>query len=443
MRKYVVLVVLSLFFFSEHALGQLFAPLSDKSFTTQYAYSTSQDTVYVFYDPANAVLHARHSSGTTADFVWSRFNMTTKQFDQVGQDLGKTESTLSLVQSGGYSVAITPLVGTPESDTAWAFIDTFSIASITVNNTCSYLKLRANTAPESYDYYDLYYDLSQLPNLVPVSSKNKLTVTWKKNGADELDYGQVLTLQNDNLPVEDAYYTVDISDVLGKPQTAQTAVIPAIAPLAKFDVSIWNNNTWGSPATDVTGQAPMKLQLTSQSKNCDSIIWTGFNDVNLVYKGGDSLLWNLHRLATDNVYEPAQLVPGKYILRLIAIKESSGCRDTVELKYADVLTSKFNSDLIPNVFTPGGSYPYFKIKNDTTSVRSIRTISVNIFNRWGKQVYTYKGTVDDWTGWDGKTESGADADAGVYYFIFTAEGWDDVSYSGGPYKGFLYLYRNN
>lgn len=442
MRKYVALVALSLIFFSEHALGQLFAPLCDKSFPTQYTYSNSQDTVYVFFDKTNAVLHARHSSGTTSDFVWSRFNTATKQFDQVGQDLGKTESTLTLTQSGGYSVAITPLVGAPEADTAWAFIDTFSIASISVENTCSYLKLRANTTPESYDYYDLYYDLSQLPYLVPVSSKNKLEVTWKKNGANVIDYGQVLILKDDNLPVEDAYYTADIKDVLGKAQSDQTAVIPAIAPLAKFDVAVWGDNTW-KPVTDVVGQAPMKLQLTSQSKNCDSIVWTGFNDVNLFYKGGDSLLWNEHRLATDNVYEPNQLLPGRYKLGIIAIKESSGCRDTLELKYANVLTSKFNSDLIPNVFTPGGTFPYFKIKNDTSSVRSIRSISVKIFSRWGNQVYTYHGTVDDWSGWDGKTESGANAPAGVYYFVITAEGWDDVYYGGGSYKGFLYLYRND
>lgn len=440
-----MLFALSLILFSGHAFGQMFAPLSNKSFPTNYAYSTSQDTVYVFYDAANAVLHARHSSGTTADFVWSKFNTGSKHFDQVvGQDLGMTESLLTVTQTGGYSVSITPLVGAVETDTAWVYIDTFSIAGITVNNTCSFLKLRVNTLPESYDYYDIYYDLSQLPNfLVPISIKNKLFVDWLKNGTDTLDYGQVLTLQYDNLPVEDAYYTVDVFDVLGKLQKSQTAVIPAIAPLAKYDISTWTDNTWKATTDDVSGQAPMKLQLTSQSKNCDSIIWTGFNDVNLFYKGGDSLLWHEHRLASDNIYETNQLMPGKYGLRLIAIKESSGCRDTLGLKYVTVLTSKFNSDLIPNVFTPGGAFPSFKMKSDTSSIRSIRSISVKIYSRWGNQVYTYQGTVSDWTGWDGKTESGANAPAGVYYFIFTAEGWDDVYYNGGPYKGFLYLYRND
>ncbi len=370
--------------------------------------------------------------------------MTTKQFDQIDQSVAAVSSDLAITESGCYSVQVQPLVGNVETDSAWVYLDDFSITNVTQENTCSYLKMRVNTLPESYEYYTLYYDLSQLPNLVPVSKKNKLDVTWKKNGGEIVDYGQIVTFKDDKLPVEDAYYVADVKDVLGKPVKYTTATIPAIAPLAKFSTAIWDGTTWKTTGTKVEGPAPMKIQLTSQSKNCDNIIWTGFNDPYLFAAGGDSLLWNVTNPSTNNQYESQELLPGKYKLRLIAEKVSSGCRDTVELKYANVLYSKIDPSLIPNVFTPGGSFPYFKFKtDDTTLVRSIRDFQITIFNRWGGKVYSYNGTIGEWQGWDGKHDgTGAESAPGVYYFIINARGWDDVSYSSGPYKGLFYLFRN-
>lgn len=429
---------------SVNGYGQIISPAADVAFVTQYYSSTHQDSVYVFYNPIMGRIRAAHSTQVTSDIKWFKFNMTTKKFDPIDQSLGAVSSDLSITESGCYSVSIQPIVGNVETDTAWVYLDNFSITDVTPQNTCSSLKMKVNTQPESYEYYILYYDLSRTSN-VPISKKNKLDVTWKKNGTEEIEYGQFITLKDESLPIEDAYYTVIVKDVLGKSVTYQTPTIPAIAPLAKFDVALWNGTTWSAAGTKVEGQAPLKLQLTSQSKNCDSIIWTGFNDPNLFYAGGDSLLWNVGNLATNNQYEPKELLPGKFELRLIATKISSGCRDTVTLKYVNVFTSKIDASLIPNVFTPNGSYPVFKFKtDDTTLVRSIRDFEIKIFTRWGNAVYSYSGTVGDWKGWDGKTDgTGADAAPGVYYFIINARGWDDVNYSGGPYKGFFYLFRND
>lgn len=397
-------------------------------------------------------LKAAHSTRITSDIKWYKFNMTTRQFDPIDQSLGAVSSDLSITESGCYSVSIQPIAGNVETDTAWVYLDYFSITDVTPQNTCSALTMQVNTKPEYYEYFTLYYDLSQLPKLVPWSKKNQLDIVAKKNGSEQID-GPVITtnkmlgyiLSDDKLPVEDAYYTFEVKDVLGKSVTYQTPTIPAIAPLAKFDVAIWNGTSWSTAGIKKEGQAPLKLQLTSQGKNCDSILWTGFNDPNLFYAGGDSLLWNVGNLATNNQYEPKELLPGKFELRLIATKISSGCRDTVTLKYVNVFTSKIDASLIPNVFTPNGSYPVFKFKtDDTTLVRSIRDFEIKIFNRWGNSVYSYSGTVGDWKGWDGKTDgTGADAAPGVYYFIINARGWDDVNYSGGPYKGFFYLFRND
>ncbi|SDB91515.1 T9SS type B sorting domain-containing protein [Williamwhitmania taraxaci] len=445
MRVYIVLLLSIVGLSSLEGFGQITSPTSDVALATQYSLQPHQDSVYVFHIPVMANLRAMHSTKVTSSIKWFMLDMVTKQFVQIDQSLGAVSSDLSINKSGCYSVSVEPSVGNIETDTAWVYLDNFDIIDITATNTCSNLKMRVNTAPESYEYIILYYDLSQL-SFTPKSKKNKLDVTWYKNGETaELDYGQIITLKEDNLPVEDAYYTVVVKDVMGKSATFQTATLPAIAPLAKFDVAIWNGTNWSTAGEKVEAQAPMKMQLTSQSKNCDSLIWTGFNDPYLFDRGGDSLLWNVGNLSVINQYETQDLLPGKYKLRLIAKKNSSGCRDTVELKYATVLASKIDASLIPNVFTPGGTYPYFKFKtDDTTKVRSIRDFDIKIFTRWGNQVYSYSGTVGDWTGWDGKTDgTGAEAAPGVYYFIIKARGWDDISYDSGPYKGFFYLFRNN
>lgn len=436
---------------SVNGYGQITSPTADVASATQYS-STHQDSLYVFFNPIMGRIKAAHSTRITSDIRWFKFNMTTKQFDLIDQSLGAVSSDLAITESGCYSVSIQPIAGNIETDTAWVYLDNFEVTSVTTENTCNYLQLNINTKPAYYENIITHYDISQLPNLLPKSKKNNLDIVAKQNDITILN-GPIVTKQknlayilNDTiLPVEDSYYTLVVKDVFGKKVAYQTPTILAIAPLAKFDVAIWNGTNWSSAGIKNEGQAPLKLQLTSKSKNCDSILWTGFNDPNLFYAGGDSLLWNVGNLATDNQYEPKELLPGKYKVRLIATKISSGCRDTVTLKYVNVLYSKIDPSLIPNVFTPNGSYPVFKFKtDDTTLVHSIRDFEIKIFNRWGNTVYSYSGTVGDWKGWDGKTDgSGADAVPGVYYFIINARGWDDVSYSGGPYKGFFYLFRNN
>lgn len=425
--------------------GQISSPSANYTTATQYSASSHQDSIYVFHNPGIARLKATHSSKGTCNMTWYKLNMVTKHFDQVDKSLAAVSSDLAITENGCYSVRVEPtMIGDAETDTAWVYLDNFDIIDVTIiENSCSKLRMQLNYDVNNLQYYALYSDISE-PGFSTKPIQNKLEVTWRKNGETAvLDYGRIISLAGSSLPVEDAYYTVEVKDILNKVVTDQTLTIPAIAPLAKFDVAIWNGTNWSTAGTKVEGSAPMKIQMTSQSKNCDNITWTGFNDPYLFGAGGDSLLWDVTSSAISSPYESNELLPGKYKIRLIAEKISSGCRDTVELKYANVLYSKIDPSLIPNVFTPGGTFPYFKFKtDDTTLVRSIRDFHITIFNRWGGQVYSYNGTIGEWQGWDGKTD-GADAAAGVYYFIINARGWDNVSYSSGPYKGFFYLFRSN
>ncbi len=97
---------------------------------------------------------------------------------------------------------------------------------------------------------------------------------------------------------------------------------------------------------------------------------------------------------------------------------------------------------IPNVFTPNedGFNDYF-----VPEKKSLRYIDVQIFAKSGHRVYHYEGSgeaLQDWQGWDGKVNySERRAQAGAYYFVIRAVGYDDIEYEGSEYRGTVYLYR--
>ena len=68
---------------------------------------------------------------------------------------------------------------------------------------------------------------------------------------------------------------------------------------------------------------------------------------------------------------------------------------------------------LPNVLTPNADG-----KNDTftpmTCSAFIKTISIEIYNRYGIKVYESSGSV---LNWDGKSSSGAELPSGTYYYV--------------------------
>ncbi|MBI5218612.1 MAG: gliding motility-associated C-terminal domain-containing protein [Bacteroidia bacterium] len=91
--------------------------------------------------------------------------------------------------------------------------------------------------------------------------------------------------------------------------------------------------------------------------------------------------------------------------------------------------------IVPNIFSPNGDEKndYFQVSGKT--LKSFHGI---ITNRWGKTLFEW----GEWDkkkhlGWDGKL-SGTEASPGVYYYIITAEGWDNIKYD---LKGAFHLAR--
>ena len=73
----------------------------------------------------------------------------------------------------------------------------------------------------------------------------------------------------------------------------------------------------------------------------------------------------------------------------------------------------------------------FYIKNKT-----LHEFNCIIFDRWGKKVFEWSNPNE---GWNGKTENGAEAISGVYFYVVTGKGDDQKDYQ---FKGSVELMRN-
>jgi gliding motility-associated-like protein len=119
--------------------------------------------------------------------------------------------------------------------------------------------------------------------------------------------------------------------------------------------------------------------------------------------GATNFLWNFGDKDTSTLLSPSHTYAaiGTYNITLIA-SNANGCNDTavrtIRLEYPKN---------IPNVFSPNNDG-----KNDLFFLQSYAVTEMQIFNRWGQLVFNTQTNT-----WDGKTQSGGDAPAGVYYFI--------------------------
>lgn len=129
--------------------------------------------------------------------------------------------------------------------------------------------------------------------------------------------------------------------------------------------------------------------------------------------------------------------PGTYTVVLVAWNSLYACAvyDTITIT---VLEQALIT--IPNVFTPNsdGTNDFF-----AASISGVKEIKVEIFNRWGNRVFDgvqsgLPANPQDLALWDGKAGGGKISDDGVYYYIITATGYDDVEY---PFTGFVHLMK--
>jgi gliding motility-associated-like protein len=109
----------------------------------------------------------------------------------------------------------------------------------------------------------------------------------------------------------------------------------------------------------------------------------------------------------------------------LAAMSDEGCSGST----SSVAVKVYKRLVIPNTFTPNGDGV-----NDLWNVTALETYpkaSVNVYNRYGQQVY---GSTSYMKGWDGRC-NGSDVPVGVYYYII------DLHNGETAVSGFLTVLR--
>ena len=192
-------------------------------------------------------------------------------------------------------------------------------------------------------------------------------------------------------------YQVRLSGLFGCVLSA-AVIINTVPPLAKIGHQV---------DTVVAGTT---LQLTDSSQNATTRTWA--------FCDGTRLTGKTITLSFKEV--------GTCCLKLTA--NQGTCADSVQKCFAVIDKPTIN---IPNLFTPNG-----KGYNEVFEIRDarIKQLDCQIFNRWGRRVYTWTGTNGSW---DGQLNN-APASEGTYFYIIS---YIDYLGNNQTAKGHLTLVR--
>ncbi|MFY7669111.1 MAG: PKD domain-containing protein [Crocinitomicaceae bacterium] len=197
-------------------------------------------------------------------------------------------------------------------------------------------------------------------------------------------------------PTASSTYQVVVTDANGCTDTNEVNTIILPLPIAMVT---FNPNTGG---------APLPVVFTNESQNATTYLWN-FGDGNT---GSTNSLTSV-----TNTY----LEAGTYYIELTA---SNGYCEDVWVDSIVVIPVLPVEIEVPNVFTPnedGNNEGYFVWTKNAASIEAV------IVNRWGNTMVI----IDDLNyKWDGKTPSGNDASAGVYFLKYKVIGLDGKEISG-------------
>ena len=224
-----------------------------------------------------------------------------------------------------------------------------------------------------------------------------LSYSWQDGFAD---------LNRSNLLPGD--YTIVVSDSIGCDTTVTFTIENEFPVTADFTVN------------PTVGLAPLVVSINNLSSGATEYQWS--------FGNGD--------VSTEESPSYTYTENGLYELTLVALDSVSGCSDSLTI-LIDVTSDPRVS--MPNVFTPGGTYPYYNAITVNDSTSNIVDFTGIIYNRWGKKVFEWTDWSTPSNGWDG-TIGGSNASEGVYYYTVRAVGSNDVVVEK---SGHLTLFRND
>ncbi len=147
-------------------------------------------------------------------------------------------------------------------------------------------------------------------------------------------------------------------------------------------------------------------------------------NVDFVYTGigASTWQWDFGDGNTSSDQNPSNTFTEMGIFNVV-LTVNSGAPDSCTHSYSMLLETLLPSNVeIPNVFTPNGdgTNDLFYVEN-----KGLKSACMKIFNRWGKLIANWENAQGSWDG----NINGNPASSGTYYYIFTAQGFDDVDYN--------------
>ena len=420
-------LLLTLLSFSILSQAQITAPQAGGSDVTQYPTFPETDNIYLFCTSDSLAnigsLTASATLSGSKEFVWEVYNEQSGSFEPYSQESTDAGSSqISNLADGCYRVTISQ-GGTSEIYRAWVF-NNWTVAQASVENSdCESFDLAGSYKTASLIYYDLN-------NNTPVELSKIINAEWYEGS---VKLSSLLNFSVSNPPTTNTDYTLQVFDQYNC-ESGSDVTYESVVTKANFT------------ATPMSGEAPLTVTFNNASENATSgyYEWYFYRDIDEITRESedaaepvDSIMLVGYDDAPVYTYENS----GNYWVKLVSKRISDGitCVDTFKLEEFIVVDTSFV--VVPNVFTPNGDQfnEVFKIK-----FWSMKSMEVDIYNRWGKQVHHWKsGDIQDPENarvesvWDGRI-GGRYASPGVYYWTVYGIGRDGRKQSK---HGFVHLFR--
>ena len=427
--RYFIFIIFFIDCLLVNTTGQVSSKSTDKKVVTAYSLS---DSIFVFHQfpfAKKGNLSVANPFGTKSTYTWNRYDTLSNSFGTALRvDSNVLNSSIDTLSQGGYKITLT---GTTRDTSfmAWVYFNNYSLA-VEKNNdgnvkfgkyTCEYVDLSCKVTP-------LLPFIYEDPNTYARQIlKDTFTYFWSAEPAPEISLiNGKAAFRVDPPPYIDTRYKVKVTDKFGLVKEDQV-FYKTIQVKAEFDLTYQLEYDTTHVFNDGDKKsAPLKVNVFNKSsEKADTFIW---------YFVGKDTAYTIS--PTPHFYYQ----PDTFKIKLFT-QSAEGCVDTITHDFVVEPANIEDGEQPPNVFTPDGNNPMFKISNI-----SIRQFKITIFTRWGKLVYTHQG-IDmlEWEGWDGNIGN-SKASTGVYYYVLEVFTWDKkpdpkLIHTNGRYSGFFYLFR--
>ncbi len=410
--------------------GQVSSKTANWKAVTDYSLS---DTIFVFHQfpiAKKGTLSVANPYGTQATYAWSKYDTLSNTFGTALKvDSNMLFSSIDTLSQGGYKITITR-TKRDTSFMAWVYFDNYSLA--VEKDNAGNVKFGKYTC----DYVDLSSKVTALlpfvyknPNTFARQIlKNTFTYFWSADPTPEISLiNGKAAFRVDPPPYIDTRYKLKVTDKFGLVKEDEV-FYKTIQVKAEFDLTYQLEYDTTHIFSDADKKsAPLKVHVFNKSSvKAETFNW---------YFIGKDTAYNTTIPGPRTYYQP-----DTFKIKLFT-QSAEGCVDTITHNFVVEPANIEDGEQPPNVFTPDGKNPKFKISNI-----SIRQFKFTVFSRWGRVVYSHQG-IDmlEWEGWDGNIGN-SKASTGVYYYVLEVFTWDKkpdpkLIHTNGKYSGFFYLFR--